>query len=845
MHSLPCWLAAAAACLAFPTVGRGLPAQCALQWRSLSPHPGADGAVLASAMWDPDGAGPRTALEVFGGAFQLAGTTRAARVVAHDPATGEWLPLGPGIVDDRVEALAVLGDGSLVAGSWTMVAIGVAVGRISRWDGSQWTQLGTVTNGPVHDLLTLANGDLLAAGGFTTCSGVTVNGVARWDGSSWSALANGLQASVTALAQLPNGRVLAGGLAVTASSRVAVWDGTAWSPLGALALPSAVWSLAVLANGSVVAGFDGTTVGGVATVAAAWNGTGWAPLAPFTTTHPLGLMSCRALSPRANGDLLLGGAFSGAGGAPASCVVRWSGSGWSALGAGVDATVETLLDSPTSGIVAGGAFTSAGGAPASALARWNGSAWLPLASGFDGAVHAAAVAPNGDVIVGGAFTRTSSGPANRIARWDGTTFHPLGSGTSDDVFAVAVLPNGDVYAGGVFLTAGGVTASRIARWDGAAWSPLGTGVLGPVYAVHALPGGDLAVGGRFVQAGGSLAMHVARWDGSNWFPLSTTPNALSGEVRALTTLPNGDLVAGGLLDFLNLYPLRQVARFDGVAWTPVGGPLYGWVHALATLGNGDLVAGGDFTVAGSGPADRIARWNGTAWVPLGSGLQGWPYQTVRTLLRLPDGDLLAGGSFTSAGPVAAAGVARWDGAAWNAIGSGTLGEPRALALAPRELFVGGVFQTAGGFIARNAAALSASCPATVAVHGAGCSGSAGPNVLAATTLPWIGGTFAARATGLPANAIAVRVLGLGTTSVPLATILPQGGAGCALLATPDLLDAYVPAGGSLDTQFAIPDALPLAGMLLHQQIAALELGPLAAILALTSTNALSLTIGAF
>jgi hypothetical protein len=117
-------------------------------------------------------------------------------------------------------------------------------------------------------------------------------------------------------------------------------------------------------------------------------------------------------------------------------------------------------------------------------------------------------------------------------------------------------------------------------------------------------------------------------------------------------------------------------------------------------------------------------------------------------------------------------------------------------------------------------------------------------VLAATALPWSGGTFAARATGMPANGVAVRVLGLSALALPLPAVLPQGLPGCSLLASPDVLDAFVPAGGVLDTQLAIPAALPLVGAVVYTQVAALELGA-GGIAALTGTNGLALTIGLF
>src|SRR3972149_6550920 len=44
------------------------------------------------------------------------------------------------------------------------------------------------------------------------------------------------------------------------------------------------------------------------------------------------------------------------------------------------------------------------------------------------------------------------------------------------------------------------------------------------------------------------------------------------------------------------------------------------VTALAVDGDGNLYAGGGFTTAGGTRANRIAKWDGTTWAPLGSGM---------------------------------------------------------------------------------------------------------------------------------------------------------------------------------------------------------------------------------
>ena len=41
-----------------------------------------------------------------------------------------------------------------------------------------------------------------------------------------------------------------------------------------------------------------------------------------------------------------------------------------------------------------------------------------------------------------------------------------------------------------------------------------------------------------------------------------------------------------------------------------------------TVYNGELIAGGWFTTAGGVTCNCIARWDGSAWQPLGSGMSG-------------------------------------------------------------------------------------------------------------------------------------------------------------------------------------------------------------------------------
>lgn len=473
------------------------------------------------------------------------------------------------------------------------------------------------------------------------------------------------------------------------------------------------------------------------------------------------------------------------------------------------------------------------------------------------------------LVVAGAFNMVGTVPVSNIAMYDPVSgiWSPLGSGLQpfgfgNNVTALASLPSGDLVVGGYFTTAGSVSTTNIARWNGTSWSSLGWGADFSVSAFTVLPNGDLVAAGRFVTIGSVVGNGIARWDGANWWQLGAGFSSFNSNTRwvhCLVQLPNGDLVAGGSFDTAGGVPASRIARWNGTAWSDVGGGVnpggpgnWSVVYALLTLPNGDLVAGGRFATAGGTTANGIARWDGTTWSHLDSGFGGGlSGPTVYSLSTLPNGDLVAGGIFTTAGSVNANCIARWSSSSqsWSALGVGVPGPYAGVAsLAPLptgDLAVGGSFSTAGGVIANNLALLAPTCPAFTAAHGAGCTGSGGPNVLTATTLPWIGTTFHSVATGMPSASLALGVTGLGIVSIPLPSILPQGVVGCALLASPDLLDVYVPLAGSVQTQIVIPNTMALAWLVLHHQVVPIELDVVGNITAITSTNGLTLTIGLF
>lgn len=333
-----------------------------------------------------------------------------------------------------------------------------------------------------------------------------------------------------------------------------------------------------------------------------------------------------------------------------------------------------------------------------------------------GAISAAYLTEEGRLYIAGVFNKLDGAESTSgFAMWDGTTWKEFGSALAAGIFEMVVAPDGTVYVGGIFsfiATASGVvSANSIARWDGAAWSALGNGVTGGpgVSSVEALAlddDGVLYVGGLFATAGATPAANVAAWDGDGW---QAVGDGLPGRVGHLEFGPDDYLYAGGTFteDGTPDGAKKQIARFDGTAWQPMDQGLNGEVMDVAFADDGTVYAGGAFNaIVRYGtfptPANHVAKWNGTAWEPVGTGLE----DDVLTVAFV-NGGLYAGGRFARTQDGDAVNyVARWDGTGWRTLGDGVdLVDPPAADTPPAvtrlftrgdSLLVVGLFDQAGG-----------------------------------------------------------------------------------------------------------------------------------------------------
>src|SRR6185436_9831216 len=114
--------------------------------------------------------------------------------------------------------------------------------------------------------------------------------------------------------------------------------------------------------------------------------------------------------------------FGEAGGIAARCISAWNGTSWHTLGASGLGDINSPNVVPHGLQVSGdslyvaGAFSEAGGVPASNIARWDGQSWHALDSGLNRRALALTM-HNGDVVVGGEFSIAGGRASAYIARW--------------------------------------------------------------------------------------------------------------------------------------------------------------------------------------------------------------------------------------------------------------------------------------------------------------------------------------------------------------------------------------------------------------------------------------------
>jgi trimeric autotransporter adhesin len=345
-------------------------------------------------------------------------------------------------------SIAVKGN-DVYLGGLAMTGVGDArVSCIAHFDGVKWSDMnggvkGTNTSsGTAVNVITIAGNYVYVGGLFTNAGGVSANNIARWDGTNWSALGSGVTGgSVSAIAVDGNNVYVggnfdhAGGLSVFGIAR---FDGANWFPIpGAYASAqtnTAFNTIVTNGAGGIYAGGTfvvGNNLGGYSTNIAMNNGNGWIGLGAALNN---GMNSNVNAIVTSGTNVYAAGRFTLASGVVANRIAKWNGTTWSPLGTGLGGNVSVSIGSLAMVanylVAAGSNFTNAGPNTVNVIAAWDGAQWTAMGQGLKrpgaSATAAGSVGLNGlaadgnDLYVAGIFEQAGNSTSFNIAHWNPT-----------------------------------------------------------------------------------------------------------------------------------------------------------------------------------------------------------------------------------------------------------------------------------------------------------------------------------------------------------------------------------------------------------------------------------------
>jgi hypothetical protein len=219
--------------------------------------------------------------------------------------------------------------------------------------------------------------------------------------------------------------------------------------------------------------------------------------------------------------------------------------------------------------------------------------------------------------------------------------------------------------------------------------------------------GYLFIGGDFATINAGISsIDKCRSDGVDLFAFTGAPRPSSQVIRF--ALYAGSLIVVG--DSADC-----VVRYNGTDWALVGASagVQSRTRAAITYGSNLYIAGDKSFICDGVDMVGIAKWNGSAWSAVGSGITG-PYSTD-TIFDLFEygGNLWAGGRFDTIGGVTSESVGQWNGSSWASTGvgldnGGSQSSLLRFASFGSDLVIAGDFTSIDGVTAKNIASWNGS-----------------------------------------------------------------------------------------------------------------------------------------
>ncbi len=314
------------------------------------------------------------------------------------------------------------------------------------------------------------------------------------------------------------------------------------------------------------------------------------------------------------GRLYIGGSFNKIGNLVCNNVAMWDGKKWSSLNNGLNSQVTCLGIDSENNLFVGGSFEGSGNSEqlgfiySTNIIKWNGTKWIPLDAGVNSNVSTIGTLTNGKIVIGGSFDKSigSETPLQKIAMWDGNKWVNLGADflIHKSIYSLAVDSTNKIYIGGYNNLPASVLDYNTSVWtilkdsqnnimDQVANSlVIEPTTLNPVFS------GSIGDFGTVTQVHNVIQFDLAT---STWIPLNN-PDGYGLDNQCYTLKYdeiNNKIIAGGSFSYLTnggdkIIPLNRVATWDGKFWSPLGSGINGSnVESFAFLPDKSLCIGGN------------------------------------------------------------------------------------------------------------------------------------------------------------------------------------------------------------------------------------------------------------
>jgi uncharacterized delta-60 repeat protein len=298
----------------------------------------------------------------------------------------------------------------------------------------------------------------------------------------------------------------------------------------------------------------------------------------FTASITAGEPTIHSVAVQPDGRVMIGGMFSGINGATRIRLARLNADGTldpgfvTSVNSSISfITVSHLAVQTNSQIVIGGWFESANGAPHTNIARLNSNGSLDTGynAQIDTPPNALVMQADGKVLIGGAFSTVNGQVRAHIARLNtngtlDTAFLPVTDGNMD---GFALQPDGKIIIGGGFNTVNTVSRHRIARLnaDGSLDTTFQNGMAGAdsyIGCVALDPAGHVLVGGQYASMNGVGRTNLARLNTNGSLDTTFLADVDSFPEQMLVQPDSRVIIRGSYITSVNGRSRNRLARLQ-------------------------------------------------------------------------------------------------------------------------------------------------------------------------------------------------------------------------------------------------------------------------------------------